>query len=179
MAQVVAGVSRQAEIAIHQGHKGQGLSLGTEAQQLWGQGDMVREPGRSHHSLPPPAYCPGVPPSTCCLEGGCAHNAPLAARGKCPGSHRSRSKVVPEDSLPGAFQSQGPWVSSQTGCLADSLCCYFSQIPKHQSSVGDGRQQGKDSLISLQTEGTEGHWAQASSFKLESCRGSATSSRSA
>lgn len=38
MAQVVAGVSSQAEIAIHQGHKGQGLSPGAEAQQLWAGG---------------------------------------------------------------------------------------------------------------------------------------------
>lgn len=38
MAQVVAGVGGQAEIAIHQGHKGQGFSLGTEAQQLWARG---------------------------------------------------------------------------------------------------------------------------------------------
>lgn len=47
MAQVVAGVSSQAEIAIDQGHKGQGLGLGAEAQQLWGQEDTVRGPGRT------------------------------------------------------------------------------------------------------------------------------------
>lgn len=47
MAQVVAGVSSQAEIAIDQGHKGQGLGLGAEAQQLWGQEDIVRGPGRT------------------------------------------------------------------------------------------------------------------------------------
>lgn len=107
MAQVVAGVGGQAEIAIHQGHKGQGFSPGMEAQQLWakghGQGAWQDRP-----EPPPPACCPGAPPNTCCPEGGCARDSPLALHGRCPGSRRSRSRMAPQDSWPAALQPQGP-----------------------------------------------------------------------
>lgn len=174
MAQVVAGVSSQAEIAIDQGHKGQGLSLGTETQQLWGQRDMVRGLSRTHPSPPPPAYCPGLPPSTCCLGGGCARDAPLAPRGKCPGSHRSRSKVVPEGSLSGALQPRGLWASSPTGCRGDSLCCYLSQIPKHQSGVGGGRQQGR--IVRFPFKEQKETEPKPLAPNVASCRGNAMSS---
>lgn len=132
MAQVVAGVGSQAEIAIHQGHKGQGFSPGTEAQQLWASGTWSGSLA-GQAKPPPPACCPGAPPSTCCPEGGCARDSPSAPRGRCPGSHRSRSRMAPQDSLPAAPQPQGPWLSSQIGCLGDSLCCYLSQIPKNHA----------------------------------------------